>query len=86
MGCAAAKNPFVVGRADLVQADDRNHAAGLQDTHRSIDLRFRGDPVVSGSREHGVKAVFPYVDFLEVTDRDREGSKVYSRRVLHVRY
>jgi hypothetical protein len=67
-----SEEPLVVGRADLVQVDDRNHTAGLQDTRRSVNLRFRGDPVVYGSREHGIKTVFLHVDFLEVTNCDRQ--------------
>jgi hypothetical protein len=57
----------------LVQVGDRNHTAGFQDTHGPVDLRFGGDPVVSGSREHSVKVMFRYVGFLEVTDCDRQG-------------
>src|ERR1700761_1047473 len=74
-GLCRGEEPFIVGRADLVQVSDRDHTAGLQDTRRPVDLRFRGDPVVSGSREHGVKTMFPYVGFLEVTDYDRQGGR-----------
>jgi hypothetical protein len=72
-GLCRNEEPLIVGRANLVQVDDCNHATGLQDTGRSVNLGFPGDPAVSGGREHGIKAVFPHVNFLEVANCDRQG-------------
>ncbi len=71
-GLYRSEEPLIVERGHLVQVDDRDHAAGLQDTGRLIDLGFLGDPVVSGGREHGIKAVFPHVNLLEVANCDRQ--------------
>lgn len=70
------EEPQIVGRVDLDQIDDRQHAAGSQDQSGAIGLGARGDPVVGSRREKGVRTGRFDAEDLEVADTDPQTFRI----------